>query len=125
MTATRHLCHADGRESRINLASAGRYAVALGGRIIQGATVAAVQAAARPLGWYPCEEGAGALPTPESLGLSYVAECPEFASHGFDGPDGRALYTRHGQGFGRPVFKWKAPRWVRAVPMYRVTGIPS
>lgn len=63
------------------------------------------------------------LSAPERLGLTYAGNCPEFASHGFTGRNGiTGLYTRHGQGFGRPVFEWKAPRWKRAVPMYFVTG---
>lgn len=57
------------------------------------------------------------LPTAESLGLTYDGECPEFASHGFTGRTGvSGLFTRHGQGFGRPVFEW------RGRPMYFVTG---
>jgi hypothetical protein len=64
-----------------------------------------------------------ALPTAVQLGLTYDGACPEFASHGFTGRNGIAgLYTRHGVGFGRPVFQWQARRWVRAVPMYHVTG---
>jgi hypothetical protein len=63
------------------------------------------------------------LPTPAALGLQYAGECPEFASHGFTGRNGiTGLYTRHGAGFGRPVFQWQARRWKRAVPMYFVTG---
>lgn len=40
-----------GDEARINLASEGRYAVAIGGRIIQGATVELVRDKAARLGW--------------------------------------------------------------------------
>lgn len=50
MTEDRIVTKGD-QSARINLASAGRYAVALGGRIYQDSTVAGLRDKVAPLGW--------------------------------------------------------------------------
>lgn len=49
--ASRQVVNRDGETARINLASAGRYAVLIGGRIVEESTVRRLRAKIAPLGW--------------------------------------------------------------------------